>query len=61
MTDAPMRLRCACGWETAGSEDELIVAATEHGERVHNMRPTREEVLAMVVCDAAPSDGGQAS
>ena len=60
MTDAPMRLRCACGWETAGTEDELIAAATEHGERVHNMRPTRDQVLAMVVSDAAPPDEGRA-
>jgi hypothetical protein len=28
-----------------------IAAAMEHGTRVHNMRPTREEVLAMVVRD----------
>jgi predicted small metal-binding protein len=49
MTDRPLRVRCVCGWEATGSEDELIVAATEHGERVHNMRPTREEVLAMIV------------
>ena len=46
--DGPMRLRCACGWETAGTEDEVVAAATEHGERVHNMRPTRAEVLEMV-------------
>ena len=52
MTEAqPMRLRCACGWETTGTEEELIAAATEHGERVHNMRPTRDEVLAMVITD----------
>jgi predicted small metal-binding protein len=56
MTDAPMRLRCACGWETAGTEDELVVAATQHGERVHNMRPTRDEVLAMVVREDAPPE-----
>jgi predicted small metal-binding protein len=49
MTDRPLRLRCVCGWEATGSEEELVVAATEHGERVHNMRPTREEVLAMIV------------
>jgi predicted small metal-binding protein len=49
VTDAPMHLRCACGWETSGTEEELIAAATEHGERVHNMRPTRDQVLAMVV------------
>jgi predicted small metal-binding protein len=60
MTDAPMRLRCACGWETAGTEDELIAATTEHGERVHNMRPTRDEVLAMVVSEAGPPDEGHA-
>jgi len=53
MTDEPMRLRCACGWEAAGEENELIAAATEHGERVHNMRPTRDQVLAMVIHDEA--------
>ncbi|MGH2455406.1 MAG: DUF1059 domain-containing protein [Candidatus Limnocylindria bacterium] len=53
MTDAPsVRLRCACGWETTGTQDEVIAAATQHGDRVHNMRPTREEVLAMVVADS---------
>jgi len=51
MSQMPMRLRCACGWETSGSEDDVIAAAMEHGTRVHNMRPTREEVLAMVVRD----------
>ncbi len=51
MTDASLRLRCACGWETTGSENDVVAAANEHGERVHNMRPTRDEVLAMVVRD----------
>jgi predicted small metal-binding protein len=51
MSQRPMRLRCACGWETSGSEDDVIAAAIEHGARVHNMRPTREEVLSMVVTD----------
>jgi predicted small metal-binding protein len=45
----PMRVRCACGWEATGSEDELIAAATDHGARRHNMTPTRKEVLAMIV------------
>lgn len=49
VTDDQVHLRCACGWETTGSEDEVVASATEHGERVHNMRPTRAEVLAMVV------------
>lgn len=49
MESEPMRLRCACGWETTGTEEDVIAAAEEHGRRVHNMQPTREEVLAMVV------------
>lgn len=53
MTAEPMRLRCACGWETSGTEDEVVAAATEHGDRVHNMRPTRSEVLAMVLPEGA--------
>jgi predicted small metal-binding protein len=53
MTAEAMRLRCACGWETFGTEDEVVAAATEHGDRVHNMRPTRAEVLAMVVREDA--------
>jgi mannose-6-phosphate isomerase-like protein (cupin superfamily) len=58
MTVEPMHLRCACGWEASGTEDELVAAATEHGERVHNMRPTHAEVLAMVV--AEPASGSDA-
>lgn len=45
-------VRCVCGWETAGPEEEVIVATIEHGRRLHNMAATREEVLAMAV--AAP-------
>jgi predicted small metal-binding protein len=60
MTNEPMRLRCACGWETRGdNEDELFAAAIEHGRRIHNMVPTRDEVRAMIVeGDPAPSDRG---
>jgi len=39
-------LRCACGWETTGTLDELVIAAGEHGRRIHNMEPTRDQVLA---------------
>jgi predicted small metal-binding protein len=49
------QLRCACGWEATGTEDELVVAATEHGLQLHNMTPTREQVRAMIVpSEAAP-------
>jgi predicted small metal-binding protein len=54
MDTAIHRLRCACGWEASGTLDELVIAAGEHGRRVHNMTPTRDEVLAMVISE--PSD-----
>jgi predicted small metal-binding protein len=49
MSDADLRVRCACGWETSGTEDEVVAATREHGRRLHNMEPSRDEVLAMVV------------
>jgi predicted small metal-binding protein len=39
-------LRCACGWEVTGTEDDVVMATQEHAEKVHNMRASREEVLA---------------
>jgi predicted small metal-binding protein len=44
-----LRVRCACGWEIRGSEEEVVAATEEHGQRLHNMIPTRDQVLAMVV------------
>lgn len=49
MEDESITVRCACGWETTGVEDDVIDATTEHGRRLHNMTPTRDEVLAMAV------------
>ena len=57
MGEEPMRVRCACGWETIGTEDEVVAATSEHGERVHNMRATRAEILAM----ALPTDSDTAA
>ena len=54
MDDETITVRCVCGWETTGPEDDVIVATTEHGRRLHNMTPTRDEVLAMAV--ARPQD-----
>lgn len=59
MRPEPLRLRCACGWETAGSEEEVISATEEHGRRVHNMVPTRAEILAMIVRADTPASGGE--
>ncbi len=47
--DRTITVRCACGWEVHDSEDALVVATQEHGRRLHNMSPSREEVLAMVI------------
>ncbi|MGH2477044.1 MAG: hypothetical protein ACRDIL_17435 [Candidatus Limnocylindrales bacterium] len=47
--DTIRRLRCACGWEASGRFEELVIAAQEHGRRIHNMAPTREEVEAMLL------------
>ncbi len=45
-TAQQLRVGCACGWEVVGTEDEVVGAVLEHGERVHNMSGTREQVLA---------------
>jgi predicted small metal-binding protein len=47
--DGSLRVRCACGWEVVGVEDEVVVATQEHGRRMHNMAATRDQVLAMAV------------
>ena len=47
MTDEILTVRCACGWETSGTEAEIVPSTVEHGRRLHNMEATREQVLAM--------------
>jgi acyl dehydratase/predicted small metal-binding protein len=47
-----LTVRCACGWETSGDEDAVVEATSEHGQRLHNMSATRDEILAM----ATPSN-----
>jgi hypothetical protein len=47
--DTTRRLRCACGWEASGTFEALVIAAQEHGRRIHNMAPTSEEVEAMLL------------
>lgn len=42
------RLRCACGWEVTGTRDDVLVAARDHGLRLHNMEATREQLLASI-------------
>jgi hypothetical protein len=49
MDDETITVRCVCGWESTGSEEDVVEATRDHGRRIHNMTPTREEVLAMAV------------
>jgi len=53
--DDTITVRCVCGWETSGAPDDVVAATSEHGQRIHNMAATREQILAMAV---PPSDAG---
>lgn len=41
------KLTCACGWQTSGTEDEIVAAARAHGRALHNMDVTHEQAMAM--------------
>jgi predicted small metal-binding protein len=45
-----------CGWESTGSEDEVVTATLDHGRTVHNMEGSRDDVLARAERVAAPAD-----
>lgn len=66
MNDKPMTTRCVCGWTTTGPEDAVVAATIEHGQRIHNMTATRDQILAMAVRPGAevkpdPTDQGSAA
>ena len=46
MSEGLLRVGCVCGWEVVGTEEEIVPAVVNHGQRVHNMPGTREDVLA---------------
>ena len=62
MTDV-LTVRCACGWQTNGTDDAVVAATTAHGLRLHNMAATREQILAMAIPAPAPfpPDGSSSS
>jgi predicted small metal-binding protein len=39
-------VRCECGFVARGVEDEVVEALSRHAGEMHNMRVTREQVLA---------------
>ena len=41
-------VKCVCGFEACGTEEELILIVQEHGIEAHNATFTREHVVDMV-------------
>lgn len=41
-----LTVRCDCGWEARGPEDELVRRIQEHAREVHGLEVTREQALA---------------
>jgi predicted small metal-binding protein len=39
-------VRCECGWEARGTEDQIVPAIQKHAAESHNMKVTREQVIA---------------
>lgn len=60
MDQRTLRSRCACGWESVGSETVLVAATMDHARRIHDMEATPDQVLAraevvMVADDPPPA------
>jgi predicted small metal-binding protein len=39
-------VRCECGWETQGTEEQIVPVLQQHAAESHNMKVTREQVIA---------------
>lgn len=50
---------CMCGWQTRGTEDEVVAAIQEHGQEVHGRRPSRDEILALAIDLAGPAEDAE--
>ncbi|MHB8512125.1 MAG: DUF1059 domain-containing protein [Actinomycetota bacterium] len=42
-----IEVTCECGWQTRGTEEEVIASVQEHGRTEHDTNLTREQVLAI--------------
>ena len=45
-TERTLVVRCECGYEAKGDEDEVVALISKHATEMHNMRATREQVLS---------------
>ena len=41
-----LMVRCECGFEVRGIADDIVAAIQQHARDNHNMKTTREQVLA---------------
>jgi predicted small metal-binding protein len=39
-------VRCECGFETRGTLDQIVPALQKHAGESHNMKVTRDQVIA---------------
>ncbi len=44
-----LMVRCECGFEVRGTDDEVVAGIQDHAFKAHNMKATREQVLARAV------------
>jgi predicted small metal-binding protein len=49
MGEETITVRCACGWERTGPEEDVVTDTIDHGRKTHNMVATRDDVIAMAV------------
>jgi predicted small metal-binding protein len=45
-TERRLVVRCECGYEAKGDEDEVVTLISRHASEMHNMRATRDEILS---------------
>jgi predicted small metal-binding protein len=58
MDDQLYTNRCVCGWEVTGPLETVIDATIAHGQRLHNMTATRDDVIAALTRTEPPEAGG---
>ena len=44
--EGQLMVKCECGFVARGSADEVVPAIQDHAFKAHNMKATREQVLA---------------
>ena len=48
-----LKVSCECGFVAQGPEDDVVTAMQDHAINAHNMKATREQILARAAEQAA--------